>query len=195
MDGHIRDTLLRLAHRDRETRERLAADGSLFAGYHPEMEAVHRANAAQLERILDLHGWPTAALAGEEGAEAAWLIAQHAIGLPAFQRRCLAELEAAAAAKQAPAWQPAMLLDRIRVFEGRPQRYGTSFDWDEDGLMSPLPIEAPERVDEWRAAVGLPPLTVSVERQRQQSASERRPADLEARRREMDDWAREVGWR
>jgi hypothetical protein len=38
----------------------------------------------------------------------------------------------------APALQAAMLEDRIRAFEGRPQRYGTQFDWDANGEPSPV---------------------------------------------------------
>lgn len=191
----LRRQLLAMAARDLETRERLAADGSLFNGYHPEMQAVHEANAAALARLIDRHGWPTHALVGEDGAEAAWLVAQHAISRPDFCRRCLVELRAAAAAGAVPAWQPAYLEDRIHVFEGRPQRYGISFDWDEQGRMSPHAIEEPESVDQRRAAVGLGPLSAAIERHRRDSASQPRPADLARRRQEMDAWAREVGWR
>jgi hypothetical protein len=93
----LRDRLLALRDHDLAVRDRLAADGALFAGYHPEMQAVHEANAAELEAIVAGQGWPTAGLVGEDGADAAWLIAQHAIGLPAFQRRCLGAIAAAVA--------------------------------------------------------------------------------------------------
>ena len=49
MEPIWRETLLAAARRDLETRERLVRDGSLFDGYHPEMEAVHLENAALLE--------------------------------------------------------------------------------------------------------------------------------------------------
>lgn len=191
----LRRQLLAMAACDLETRERLAADGSLFEGYHPQMQAVHEANAAALAHIIDNHGWPTEALVCADGAEAAWLIAQHAIALPDFCRRCLAELQVSAEAGAVPRWQPAYLEDRIRVYEGRPQRYGTSFDWDEQGQMSPRPIEEPESVDQRRAAVGLGLLAAAVERHRRDSASQPWPADLTKRRQEMDAWARKVGWR
>ena len=184
-----------MARRDLETRARLAADLRLFGGYHPEMRAVHEENASALERLVEEHGWPTAAVAGEDGAEAAWLIAQHAIGLPAFQRKCLRLLREAAGSGAAPAWQAAMLLDRICVFEGRPQVYGTNFDWDEQGMMSPRPIADPERVDERRAAVGLPPLAAAIASQREQTAGQPKPVDYFARQREIEEWARSVGWR
>jgi hypothetical protein len=188
------DLLVELARHDLEVRARLAADGRLFDGYHPEMQAVHEANADALAAVVEQHGWPDMRVA-PAAAEAAWLIAQHAIGRPAFQRDCLRRLEAAAAKGAVPAWQPAMLLDRIRVLEGRPQVYGCSFDWDDDGLMSPLPIEDAEAVEARRAAVGLPTLAATTARIRAESAGEPRPPDPARRRREMDDWARSVGWR
>lgn len=187
--------LVSLAQRDLETRQRLAADLSLFDGYHPEMQAVHEENASVLETVIQEFGWPTVLVAGEEGAEAAWLIAQHAIGLPGFQRKCLTLLDEAAGAGAVPPWQPAYLLDRILTFEGKPQVYGTSFDWDEDGLMSPRPIADPASVDTRRAAVGLPPLAEVTARHRLQSANQPKPQNYQERQGKMEQWARSVGWR
>lgn len=146
-----------MSRRDFETRQRLAQNLSLFNGYYPEMRAVHEENASILDDVIQESGWPTSAIVGEIGAEAAWLIVQHAIGLPEFQRRRFKLLKKAAVRGEIPAWQPAFLLDRILIYEGKPQVYGTAFDWDEDGLMSPRPIADPASVDERRAAVGLPP--------------------------------------
>jgi hypothetical protein len=190
IDETLRQRLTGMAERDFATRERLAADGTLFNGYHPEMRAVHEENAAALGELLDPHGWPHAALAGEDGAEAAWLIAQHAISLPTFQRRCLTALQAA----PVPAWQAAYLEDRIRSFEGRPQLYGTQHDWDDDGMMSPKRIEDPEGVDERRASVGLPPLAEQTARIRREASAEHRP-DLARYRAEAEAFARTCGWR
>ena len=195
MNRILADRLIALAAHDLETRERLAADGSLFDGYHPEMQAVHEANARALEAIIVETGWPTPRLAGEDGAEAAWLIAQHAIGLPRFQRKCLELLKAAVAAGEAPAWQMAMMVDRILTYEGRPQVYGTSFDWDDDGELSPRPIQGPEGLDQRRAEVGLEPLDSAIAKLRARDSAQPRPADLTEHRRRMDEWARLVGWR
>jgi hypothetical protein len=60
------------------------------------MEAVHHHNAYRLEEIIEECGWPGRSLVGEDGAAAAWLIAQHAIRLPALQRRSLTLLKEAA---------------------------------------------------------------------------------------------------
>lgn len=195
MNRVIAHQLEALAADDLDTRERLAADGGLFDGYHPEMQAVHEANANQLETIIAAIGWPTPRLVGDDGAQAAWLVAQHAIGLPSFQRKCLELLRQAVAAGDAPAWQMAMMLDRIRTFEGRPQVYGTQFDWDDEGQLSPGFIEDRDGVDQRRREVGLEPLEAATNRIRTRDATQSRPANLAEHRKRMNAWAQDVGWR
>jgi hypothetical protein len=193
----IRGELLAMAREDREVREELARDGSLFDGYHPRMEEVHRRNGASLRALLIAHGWPGVSRVGEEAAEAAWLILQHAVGDPALMRRGLDALTDAVERGEAPARHRAMLEDRIRVFEGLRQRYGTQFDWDEAGRLSPLPLEEPEAVDARRREIGLPPLAADIRRRREAMAasSERPPQNPAKRRRDYEDWLRRVGWR
>ena len=50
--------------------------------------------------------------------------------------------------------------------EGRPQRYGTQVGDVQDGEPVPWPIEEPNRVDERRAEIGLPPLSEYLARWR-----------------------------
>jgi hypothetical protein len=190
----LRQELLALVAEDERVREELAADGSLYEGYHPLMEQVHRQNAARLREMIQDYGWPGIAIAGTDGEEAAWRIAQHSIGEPEFMRNALQLLQSAAEKGEAPPWQVAMMEDRIRLFEGRSQLYGTSFDWDEEGLMSPYPaIENPETVDDRRAQMELPPLQEEITRKR--SSDEPAPGNLPDRRKQMDQWARSTGWR
>lgn len=192
----IRSELLAMAAEDLAVRAELERSGALFEGYHPRMRAVHERNAVRLTAILDAHGWPGRTLVGDEAAEAAWLVLQHAIGNPALQRRGLALLTSAAAAHDVPPAQVATLDDRIRVSEGRPQRYGTQFDWDERGSVSPLPIEDDVNVDARRAEVGLRPLAEQVERMRRDAAAagEHAPKDWHARQAEIRAWRRVTGW-
>jgi hypothetical protein len=194
----LRQELLRMIEEDHSIRDELAADRSLYDGYHPRMEAVHHKNATRLFAIIEQYGWPGRSIVGEDGAEAAWRIVQHSIGNPDRQRHALKLLKEAAAKTETPLWQVAILEDRIRMLEGRPQKYGTRFDWDENGEMSPYPaIADPEQVDERRRAVGLGPLAEDIERRRaaMAQANERPPIDLAERERRMDEWARSVGWR
>jgi hypothetical protein len=191
-----RSLLLALAEEDRRVRAELARDGSLFTGYHPRMEAVHLSNTRALGELL-ADGWPKASAVGEDGQQAAWLIAQHAISFPHFQRRCRELLREAVGCGEAPAWQFAMLTDRIRVFEGQPQLYGTQFDWDDNGELSPLPIEDAASVDQRRDQVGLEPLADAMSRHRRnaQESGEHPPPDRNQHRAEQETWLKRVGWR
>jgi hypothetical protein len=160
------------------------------------MERTHLENARALALVLDRVGWPGVDRVGDDAAEAAWLVAQHAISWPSFQRRCQRLLAAAVDDGRAPRRHLAYLTDRIRFNERRPQVYGTIHDWDAEGAMSPWPIEDLEGVDERRSAAGLPPLddVTSDLRRRALAEGNAPPASHEARQREIDAWSRRVGW-
>lgn len=192
----ILDELRDLASMDAKTRSALIATGELSDGYHPRMAAVHSRNAAALARIVEAWGWPGTSLVGEKGAEAAWIILQHAIAHPELQRNCLPLLKAAAAAGEIPTYQVAFLEDRICCYEERPQRYGTQLDWDENGELSPLPLRDADRVDSYRESVGLGPLSERIRQARIDAVREgaKPPADLEKWKREKKAWAKAVGW-
>ncbi|UCG87258.1 MAG: hypothetical protein JSW71_01560 [Gemmatimonadota bacterium] len=196
MNESVLHELIELYHNDEKTRARLAEEGVLFDGYAGEMEQVHNHNAQQLESIINEFGWPGESLVGEDGTWLAWMIAEHAIGLPDFQRRCLELLKDAVKNGEAPAIHAAYLTDRIRFNERKPQVYGTIFDWDEHGQLNPWTIEDQAGVDERRANVGLSPLVDAVEDARKQAAAEGNaaPADYKARQWEIEEWARRVGW-
>jgi hypothetical protein len=189
--------LVAAARRDLETRARLAQSGALFDGYNAEMEAVHLENAALLDRAFDALGWPSRAKLDDDGAAAATLILQHAISRPDLQRRGLTLLLEAVEAGHANPLDAAYLSDRIAVLEGRAQVFGTQFDWDENGLLSPAPIADPNGLDDRRASVGLAPMADTIAAMRAQAAAEGEtaPGDLATRRAEYDAWARKVGWR
>lgn len=192
-----RALLIAAAQRDMETRARLAARGELFNGYHAEMEAVHDENAALLTQVFDDVGWPGRREFGDDGAGAAFLILQHAIGHPALQRRGLALVLGAVPEGQANPLDAAYLSDRIAVYEGGEQTFGTQFDWDAGGQLSPAPTRDPVGLDARRASIGLPPMAETIAHIRVNAAAEgdAAPADLAQRRAEFEAWARRVGWR
>jgi hypothetical protein len=196
-DRALFEELERMADHDNRVRAELLATGELFHGYHPRMEAVHKANARRLKQIIAERGWPGRSLVGDEGATYAWLIVQHSIGDPAFQRSCLVLLIEAVANRDAPASHVAYLEDRIRTFEGRPQLYGTQFDRDRNGQINPLPIEDPDRVNERRRAIGLDNIEDRIRMMRAQAEKEQKgpTQDYEQRQREFENWAHRVGWR
>ena len=96
MDCRIADDLIAMAEHDRKFADELATSGALYEGYDPRMAAIHEKNALRLQAIIAQIGWPTERLVGKRAAKAAWLIAQHAISQPEFQRSCLKLLAEAA---------------------------------------------------------------------------------------------------
>ncbi|WP_343995638.1 DUF6624 domain-containing protein [Ideonella azotifigens] len=187
----LRNQLLAMASRDERVRAELQAEGTLLEGYHPRMEAVHRANAADLRALMEEHGWPSEALVGPEGAEAAWLVLQHSIAEPGFMRHCRTLIDEASRIGLVPRWQFAYLDDRIRVFEGKAQRFGTQFDLTPDGPELNA-LEDPSQVDRWRREAGLGPVSEVLSRARglplpshEEYASKQVAGNL---------WRRDVGW-
>lgn len=196
MNSALREELLAMEAEDIRVRAELLEEGTLGDGYNPRMREMHERNAARLKEIIAAHGWPGHSLVGRDGSHAAWRIIQHAIGDPPFQRSCLGAIEKSVAAGEAPLAQLAFLVDRVRYFEGRPQIYGTHFDWDENGEMNPWPIEDPEHVDERRQRAGLNSIAERTREIREQAAREGDTGkDREEQKRKYEAWLRETGWR
>ena len=194
IDERLRAELTAMRAADLRLRAELLAAGELDGHYVPRMEEMHVGNAARLRQLIEIHGWPAADVAGEDGAEAAWLIVQHAIGEPEFQRRALTLLAARVAEARVPAWHAAYLEDRIALYEERPQRYGTqSLDDPRDGRTRPWTLADPDRVDQLRAEVGLEPLRPIPGPGPDLPTAER--AQREEDHRWWKDWLASKGWR
>lgn len=113
-----------------------------------KVDGVH---LTRLKAIIEKHGWPGKTLVGEDGAQAAWMLAQHAD--TKFQEKCLKLMEAAPAGEVAST-DLAYLTDRVLVSQKKAQKYGTQLGAD----MVPLLIEDEKQVDQRRGALGLPPM-------------------------------------
>lgn len=121
------------------------------------MLAVDARNLPRIEKIIAEHGFPTVAMVGQDGFNAAWLLVQHADADPGFQQRTL---EGLVATHQVGGEQLALLTDRVLRAQGKPQRYGSQFTaGDDGGQWIPQPIEGPvSEVDKRRASLGMMPL-------------------------------------
>ena len=192
----ISQTILRLKKKDDKLRAKLIENETLLNGYNRKMKAIHDSNAKRLNRIIDVIGFPTSEKIGEEASNAAWLIIQHSIGQPDLMKKWAALMEIEVKNGQADKINFAYLTDRVAVFEGNPQRYGTQFDWDENGEMSPAKIDEYDKVNEIRKAIGLHSLEeqIKVMRERVKTENQRPPKDYEERKREYDEWRKSVGW-
>lgn len=111
-------------------------------------------NTARMRHIVADIGWPTISKVGQRASDMAWLLVQHADHDRDFQCTCLT-LMRAQPANEVHEQHMAYLEDRIRVGEGRPQRYGTQFHTNAQGNLEPFPLEDQDQVDARRAAIGL----------------------------------------
>ncbi|HWH95358.1 MAG TPA: DUF6624 domain-containing protein [Baekduia sp.] len=163
MNGALAAELLQMADEDQRIRRPCPTDGEyvtvLSIEEAMEYARVDVGNTDRLRDIVREHGWPGRSLVGEQAAQAAWLLAQHADRQFDFQREVLPLLQRAAAVGEAKPAHVAYLTDRIRMAEGRCQRHGTQIGDIRDGTPVPWPIEDAENVDERRREVGLEPLS------------------------------------
>ena len=196
MNKELLSQLETLKQRDVDTRNKLLEEGRLYGVYDEEMQNVHRENARALNEIIEEQGWPGISKVGLEGSRTAWLIAQHAICTPHLQRKFLEYMTKAAESDDVPMKQVALLTDRIRFNEGKPQVYGTVLDWNENGELT-CELENLEKVDERRAQVGLQPFEQSLREHRAEVDAEggKPPENYKAYRQAGSDWAKNVGWR
>jgi hypothetical protein len=144
LDEELREELLTMAEQDQGER----TSGATL---------TDEQRTDRLREIVDEHGWPTYDLVGEEGEDAAWLIAQHSDLDPDFQAEALELLRAAVAEGQASPGNLAYLEDRVRAGRGEPQLYGTQTGCTRQGTPAQPEIEDPAGLDERREAAGLPP--------------------------------------
>jgi hypothetical protein len=176
MNPELRDELLGRAEQDQAARlGAIGQRGDREMDWEPVF-SIGADNMAWLQNVVAEVGWPGRSVVGEDGAHAAWLLAQHADRDPAFQRRCLDLLIGAVERGEASQVELAYLTDRLLLAEGQPQEYGTQAEGQEDGYV-PRRLRDPERVDERRAAMSLGPLDEYLARMAE-SYGPPRPATL-----------------
>ena len=157
----LRTALRQRADNDQRARDRWLASGLRTDSKEAKATSqVDASNAAWLKREIARSGFPTPAQVGRQGVSDAWLLVQHADGDPDFQANVLGMLEPRVLEGDIPASDYAMLVARVRINQGKPQRYGTQFtsDPERSGGMRPSPVEDELHLDERRAHMGLMPL-------------------------------------
>lgn len=192
----ISNKIIGLKDKDDKLRAELIRKGSLSDGYNQEMEALHNDNAKELHLIMEKIGFPTSEKVGEEASSAAWIIIQHSVGQADFMKKSAELLEKAVKEKKADPLSLAYLTDRIAVLEGRPQLFGTQFDWDENGKMNPNQIDDISKVNQRRQILGLNTLEEQIEimQERVKNENQKPPKDFKDRKLQYDKWRKSVGW-
>ncbi len=148
---------------DQDVLRELQDSGELgMVEYHPKIKAIHERNNKRIKEIISEHGWPGIDMVGKDGAEAAWLITQHAVLDTNFMESCVPLVKEAVEKKQAEGQHLAFLQDRVLTMSGQQQIYGTQFDVDENGTIFPMPIKDPKNVDKFRREIGIESLSERI---------------------------------
>lgn len=165
----VRDELLKRLKADQAARIELAQkyQGAVPASAMESLAKTDEDNAAWIKQMIEKHGWLGKSLVGGDGAQAAFLLVQHAAKDLEFQKKSLELLQKAVKDGDAQAVHLAYLTDRVRLAEGKPQVYGTQTKITKEGKFEVPPIEDEANVDKRRAEVGLEPLADYIERMRQ----------------------------
>lgn len=156
LDTALRDELLRREAADQRVQQ-AAIDAGGGAAWQSTVP-VADSNTAWFKQVLADKGWPGISTVGRDGAAAAWLIVQHSDRDPAFQDQALALMAVAVDQQEAEPGKFALLTDRVRVAQGKPQVYGTQFKTNAAGAMVLQPTEDLPGLDARRRQMGLPTL-------------------------------------
>jgi hypothetical protein len=153
----LRVVLERMRANDQEIR-RILVDSIGFDSPHAgpfikKMMDIDRENQKNIKLILETYGWIPRSKIGKEAADAFFFTVQHTdlelmeIWFPEFKKL--------AAAGEANPQHAAMMEDRLLMWQGKKQMYGTqAADFRPDKKMAIWPIENPKEVNARRKQVG-----------------------------------------
>jgi len=122
------------------------------------LKAINQKYFLRVEGIVRKYGWPKETQMGAAAVEGALLVVLSAE--PSEQRRILPVLLEQIQLLELRRGSIAEIEDRVLVYEGKPQKYGSQFYVDaESGVRRLYPIGDCENVEFLRRSVGLEPLS------------------------------------
>ncbi|WP_245326346.1 DUF6624 domain-containing protein [Hymenobacter wooponensis] len=127
-----------------------------------EIEATDARNLQRVTKLLDTHGWPRKSEVGNTGTQTVFLVIQHS-NLPTMEKYFPMAKQAAERGDLSKSGF-ALLQDRMLMWQGKPQIYGSQLKGDANGKMMFHEIEDEAHVDERRAAIGMEPLASYAKR-------------------------------
>ncbi len=158
MDSSLREQLLTAYERDQR-----------FRGTHLDsarQQTLDIQNQKFLMDVIKTKGWPGEDRVGYDGANAAFLVAQHSDNDIQFQQECLNYIHHAFYAHKIDASSYAYIIDRTRVNSGKPQLFGTQIETSRENgelKLTVKPVEDENYLDLRRKVFGLPPIAVYLE--------------------------------
>jgi hypothetical protein len=119
---------------------------------------INKNNLNELESLLSQKGWPKRSQVGPQASGAAFFVLQHSNA--EVQEKYISMFEKCCKENEGDWQQYALMFDRMRMNQNKPQRFGTHTYLDPSkGKIDELyPLEDESKVDEWRKEIGLEPL-------------------------------------
>lgn len=189
------ETLIQAAEYDLKVRKELIDAKELEGpGYHPRMKAVHEDNLRLLEDFLLKYGWPIPSIHGKEAFEAAWFICIHAIEHPEQMIKGRDAIKKLLDNKEDVGHEYSCLYDRIALYTSGKQKYGTQF-WPSKNGWHLRGLEDAEKADEYRAEIGIEPLSQRWKEMESYTDESGFVEDEEAREQEFEKWLQRAGWK
>jgi hypothetical protein len=136
-----------------------------------DMAAVDGDNTTWLRALVLDVGWIDVKRFGRETASKAFLIVQHSGDLRLMQG-ALPEIEKDMRAGVGDPQDYALLYDRLKLKLGERQRYGSQFGQNDKGETVIFPLEDKAKVEEFRKAIGLFPLSQYIAIIKQQTGKQ-----------------------
>jgi len=122
-----------------------------------EMAQIDADNTSHLVELVQRVGWIDATRFGAKTANAAFLLVQHSMKL-SLMLAALPEIEKDVKAKVIGGDAYALLYDRLQMYLGEKQKYGTQVLSDNNKDWKVYDLQDPAKVDEYRKEMGLMPL-------------------------------------
>jgi hypothetical protein len=154
----VRLELLQLVALDREARADLKKTGyNMKSSAADHVSAVDEANLPKVRAIVRKYGFPTVEQVGEDGAEAAWVLAYDAVQDPSLQLRVVNDL-IGKNVRFVNNYQLAVTSDRANLKLQRHQPYGSQLQAI-NGEWKIHDIDSITKVDGRRRRLNLMPIT------------------------------------
>ncbi len=154
----LQQTLTRVYEQDRAVRNvdlnALESDSLAYMAFNRRMHYTDSVNQTIVLPILDRYGWLPKSKLSDNAAAALYYVVQHSN--TSTIRRYLPLMERQAQRGEASATGAATMRDRLLMFEGKKQRYGTqAANWVRpEGTTVIWPIQQPNKVNALRKKVG-----------------------------------------
>ncbi len=146
--------------------EKYGNDSPEMQALWKEMIAVDEENRKAVIAIIEEHGWPGTSMVGPQASSAAFLVIQH---IPQEEKETMEKylplLREAAAKGEAEKSHLALMEDRVLMYNGQPQLYGSQLRMNNNtGKYELYTIEDEANVDKRREEMGLEPLADYMKR-------------------------------